>query len=66
MGTPALDPAPTDQHHDEDHEDNSEQEATRPVAVIRIPKARPHAHALEGQEDEQTNQQELHPRNKSN
>lgn len=45
MAAPSLDPAPTEQKHDEHNDHNDEEEATGSVAIVMIPKAGPRADA---------------------
>jgi hypothetical protein len=45
MAALSLDPAPTDQKHNEHNDHDDEEEATGSVAVVMISKARPRADA---------------------
>jgi hypothetical protein len=57
MSAHPLDPTPTEQNYDEDNHHEDEQQATRSVAVLMIPKAWPRPDAPKQEKDNQDNQQ---------
>jgi hypothetical protein len=56
MDAPSLDPTPAEQKHDEHNDHDDEEEPTRSIAVVMIPKARPRTDAPEQQDDYHKNE----------
>jgi hypothetical protein len=56
MAALSLDPTPTEQKYDEDNDHENEEQATRSITVLMIPKTWPRPDAPKQQKDDQDNQ----------
>jgi hypothetical protein len=57
MAAHPLDPTPTEQKYDEDNDHENEEQATRSITVLMIPKTWPCPDAPKQQKDDQDNQE---------
>jgi hypothetical protein len=57
MAARFLDPTAAEQNYNEENHHDDEEQATRPVAIVMITKARPRANAPKQQKDDQDNQE---------